>query len=139
MSYSNCQKAAKKCRHASHEARYVVIYACSKSNEYSLSYSHFLGSSTERITLYLALGKHYLNLYLHKIKKTPSPNWNCPEKAIQTARNLMLECTLFSNDPPAVLKSLSPPLVLKYHINTFSITIFLRNTFKALQEESKGT
>ena len=40
-------------RHASHEARYVVIYACSKSNEQSLIYSHFLGSSTERITLYI--------------------------------------------------------------------------------------
>ena len=40
-------------RHASHEARYVVIYACSKYNEQSLRYSHFLGSSTERIALYL--------------------------------------------------------------------------------------
>ena len=33
LSYSTCQRAAKKYRHASHEARYVVIYACSKSNE----------------------------------------------------------------------------------------------------------
>jgi hypothetical protein len=39
-------------RHASHEARYVVIYACSKFNEWSLRYSHFLGSSTVRITLH---------------------------------------------------------------------------------------
>ena len=33
LSYSTCQRAAKKYRHASHEARYVVIYACSKSHE----------------------------------------------------------------------------------------------------------
>jgi hypothetical protein len=51
LSYSTCQRAAKKYRHASHEARYVV-HACSKSNEYSLRYSHFLGSSTEKITPY---------------------------------------------------------------------------------------
>jgi hypothetical protein len=48
----------------------------------------------------------------------------------------MIECS--SKDRPAVLKSLPPPLVLKYHINTVSITSFLRNIFKALQEESKG-
>ena len=51
--FSECQRAANKYRHASHEARYVVIYACSKSNEQSLRYSHFLGSSTGRITLYI--------------------------------------------------------------------------------------
>ena len=49
---SGCQRAVNKYRHASHEARYVVIYACSKSNEQSLRYSYFLGYSTERITLY---------------------------------------------------------------------------------------
>jgi hypothetical protein len=76
--------------------------------------------------------------YLHKINRTPSPNCNCPEKAIQTACHLMTECSLFSNDRPEVLKSFPPPLVLKYHINTVSITSFLRNIFKALQEESKG-
>jgi len=76
--------------------------------------------------------------YLYKINKTPSPNCNCPEKVIQTARHLMLECSLFSNDRPTVLRSLPPPLVLKYHINTVRITSFLRNIFKALQEESNG-
>jgi len=79
-----------------------------------------------------------LRSYLHRINKTPSPNCNYSEKAIQTARYLMIECSLFSNDRPAVLKSLPPTLVLKYHINTLSITSFLTNTFKALQEESKG-
>jgi len=76
--------------------------------------------------------------HLYKINKTPSPNCNCPEKAIQTARHLMLECSLFSNDRPTVLKSLPPPLILKHHINTGSITSLLRNIFKALQEESNG-
>jgi hypothetical protein len=67
----------------------------------------------------------------------PSSNCNCPEKAIQTALHLVIECSLFSKDRPAVLKSLPPPLVLNYHINTVSITSFLRNNFHALQEESK--
>jgi hypothetical protein len=72
--------------------------------------------------------------YLHKINKAPSPNCNCLERA----RHLMIECSVFSNDRPAILKSLPQRLVLKYHINTVSITSYLRNTFKALQEESKG-
>jgi hypothetical protein len=42
--------------------------------------------------------------YLHKMNKTPSPNCSCPEKAIPTARHLMLEGSLFSNDRPAVLQ-----------------------------------
>ena len=76
--------------------------------------------------------------YLHKINNTPSPNCNCPAEAIQTDRHLITECSLFSNDRPAGLKSLPPPLVLKHHINSVSITGFLRNIFQALQEESKG-
>ena len=59
-------------------------------------------------------------------------------EAIQTARHLLLECSLFSNYRPPVLKSLPPPLILKYHINTVSITRFLRNIFDAIQEESTG-
>jgi hypothetical protein len=50
----------------------------------------------------------------------------------------MLGCSIFSKDPPPVLKSLSPPLVLKYHLNTVSITRLLRSIFNALQEESTG-
>ena len=56
---SGCQRAANKYRHASHETGYVVIYERSKSNEQSLRYQHFLGSSTERITLY------FLRRYLY--------------------------------------------------------------------------
>jgi hypothetical protein len=36
-----------------------------------------------------------------------------------------------------VFKSLPPPPVLKYHTNTVSFTSFLRNIFKAPEEESK--
>jgi hypothetical protein len=42
-------------KYMTHEARYLVIYACSKSNEYSLRYSHFLGFGNDRITLYFVL------------------------------------------------------------------------------------
>jgi hypothetical protein len=76
--------------------------------------------------------------YLHKMNKRPSPNCNCPENAIQTARHLLSKCSIFSKDRPPVLKSLPPPLVLEYHTNTVSITRFLRSIFKALQEESTG-
>jgi hypothetical protein len=48
---SGCHRTANNYRHASHEARYAVIYACSKPNKQSLRHSNFLGSSTERITL----------------------------------------------------------------------------------------
>ena len=77
--------------------------------------------------------------YLHEINKTPLPNCNCPEKAIQTARHLMIEYSFFSNDRPAihVLKSLPPPLVLKHHINTGSITSFLRNISKHFKKNPK--
>jgi len=40
--------------------------------------------------------------YLHKINKMPSPNCNCPEKTVQTAHHLMLECSLWSKDTAQV-------------------------------------
>jgi hypothetical protein len=73
--------------------------------------------------------------YLHKMNKTPSPICKCPEKGVQTARHLLTECSLFSSERPTVLQTLSPPLVLKYHINTIRITIFLRSIFHTLQEQ----
>jgi len=69
----------------------------------------------------------------------PSPNCNCPQKAIQTARHLMTECSLFSKDRPAVHKSLPPTLVLKYHINTVSIIKlpqeYLQSTSRRIQRK----
>jgi len=67
--------------------------------------------------------------YLHKINKTPSSNFNCSEKTVQTAHHLMQECSLWSKDRPSVLKSLSPNLVLQYHTNTVGITIFFRRIY----------
>ena len=65
--------------------------------------------------------------YLYKMNKT-----------VQTARHLLLECSLWSKDRPTVLKSLPPPLVLQFHITTVSITNFLRRIFQALQEDAQG-
>jgi len=36
----------------------TTVQACSKSNEQSLRYLHFLGSTTERITLYITSKKN---------------------------------------------------------------------------------
>ena len=73
--------------------------------------------------------------YLHKMNKTPSPTCSCPEKAVQTSHHLMTECSLFSSERPTVLQTLPLPLVLEYHINTVSVTSFLRNIFHTLQEQ----
>ena len=70
--------------------------------------------------------------YLCKMNKTTFPYCNCPAKTVQTARHLLLECNLWSKDHPTALKSLPPPLVLQFHINTVSITKFLRRIFQAL-------
>jgi ribonuclease HI len=75
--------------------------------------------------------------YLHKMKKTSSPTCSCPEKAVQTAHHLMTECSLFSSERPAALRTLPPPLILKHHINTVSVTSFLRNILHSLQEQLK--
>jgi hypothetical protein len=74
-------------------------------------------------------------LHLDKMKKTPSPICSCPKKDVQTARHLLTECSLFSNEQLAVFQTLFPTLVLKYHINTVSITGFLRSKFHTLQEQ----
>ena len=83
---SGCQRAVNKYRHASHEARYVVIYACSKSNEYSLRYSHFLGSSTERITLYMSVImslEAYRDKEPRKIPQVPIPSGSVNQPSVR--------------------------------------------------------
>jgi hypothetical protein len=45
-------------QHVSHEARYLLIYVYSKCNAWSLRYSHFPESSTERITLYIPVSDY---------------------------------------------------------------------------------
>ena len=83
--------------------------------------------------------QHIKGSYLHRMNIAPSPNCNCPEKTLQTAHHLMLECSLLSKDRPPVLKTLPPPLILQYHINTVSITSFLRRIFQAIQDDSEET
>ena len=45
----------------------------------------------------------FFRSYLHNMKMAPTPLCSCPEKIEQTARHLMIECSLFSKDRPAVL------------------------------------
>ena len=73
--------------------------------------------------------------YLHKMNRTSSPICKCPEKAVQTARHLLLECSLFSTERPTALQTLAPHLVLKHHINTISVTSFLKSILHTLQEQ----
>ena len=75
--------------------------------------------------------------YLHKMKKTPSPTCSCHQKVVQTARHLMTECSLFSRERPAALRTLPPPLILKQHTNTVGVTSSLRNILHSLQEQQK--
>ena len=72
--------------------------------------------------------------YLFKMNKVPSPNCNCPESPAQTAIHLLTECTMFSRDRPAALKTIPLPLMLKYHINTVTVTNFLQHIFRKLKE-----
>ena len=46
----------------------TTVQACSKSNEKSLRYSHFLGSSTERITLYIS--NNHVSVYRNELNSS---------------------------------------------------------------------
>ena len=43
------------------------------------------------------------------MEKVPTPLCTCLEKAEQTARHLMLECSMLSKERPKVLQNLPPP------------------------------
>jgi len=58
-----------------------------------------------------------------ELKKVPTPFCSCPEKVEQTARHLMIECSLFSKDRPAVLRNLPLPLILQFHIHSRRLQI----------------
>jgi len=55
----------------------------------------------------------------------------------QTARHLMIECSLFSKDRPAVLQNLPLPMITQCHIHTFDVYRLIKNIFQMLQEQSK--
>ena len=74
--------------------------------------------------------------YLYKMKKASSSLCRCPEKAEQTAQHLMIECSILSQERPAVLQNLPLPLIMQYHINTVDVSKLLKNIFHMLQEQS---
>jgi len=75
--------------------------------------------------------------YLHKMIKVPTPHCNRPAESEQTARHLMLECSLLYKEHPTVLRNLPLPLIMKYHINTFEVSRFFKAIFNMLQDQSK--
>jgi hypothetical protein len=76
--------------------------------------------------------------YLHKMKKTASPTCSCPDRAVQTARHLMTECSQYSRNRPAILQKLPPHMILKHHIHTASVSSLLNHILHSLQEEPEG-
>jgi hypothetical protein len=76
--------------------------------------------------------------YLFKSKKAPTTLCNCPEKAEQTARHLMTDCSLFSKERPVVFRKLPLPLIMQYHINTVEVSRLIKNIYHMLQEQSKS-
>ena len=76
--------------------------------------------------------------YLHRMKKTALPTCSCPERAVQMARHLITECSLFSSNHPAVLQNLPPHLILKYHVHTARVSTFLSNILHSLLGEPEG-
>jgi ribonuclease HI len=67
--------------------------------------------------------------HLHKMKKSPTPLCSCPEKVEQTARYLMIECSLFSKDRPAALQNLPLPMITQFHIHTVNVHRLIKNIF----------
>ena len=74
--------------------------------------------------------------YLNKMKKVPTPHCTCPEESKQTARHLMLECSLLYKERPTVLRNLPLPLIMKYHITTVEVSRFFKAIFNTLQDQS---
>jgi hypothetical protein len=57
---------------------------------------------------------------------------NCPEKSEQTARHLILDCSLLSKERPTALQNLTLTQIMKYHINTVDISRFFKDIFHML-------
>ena len=71
------------------------------------------------------------------MKKSPTPLCSCPEKVEQTARHLIIECSLFSKDRPAALQNLPLPMKTQFHIHTADVHGLSKNIFQMLHEQSK--
>jgi hypothetical protein len=76
--------------------------------------------------------------YLFKRKKALTTLCNCPEKAEQTARHLMTDCSPFSKERPAVFRKFPLPLIMQYHINTAEVSRLIKSIKHMLQEQSKS-
>ena len=57
------------------------------------------------------------------------------EESEQTARHLMLECSLLCKERPTVIQNLPLPTIMKYHINTVEVTRFMTAFFQMLQDQ----
>jgi hypothetical protein len=69
--------------------------------------------------------------------KVPTSLCNCPAKSEQTARPLILDCSLLSKERPTALQNLILPQTMKYHINTVDISRFFKAIFHMLQDQPK--
>jgi hypothetical protein len=73
-----------------------------------------------------------------KGKKAPTPLCSCPEKAEQTARHLMIDCSLLSKERPAVFRKLPLLQIMQYHINTIDVYRLIKYIYHMVQEQSKS-
>jgi len=101
------------------EEYYIKIWNAAYTNSEKASHTKSLIPSTlHRMTLTFwpnhiltQFLKNYgcFRSYFYKSKKTPTPLCSCPEKAEQTARHLITDCSLFSKERPAVFWKLPLP------------------------------
>jgi len=130
------------------EEFYIKIWNASYTNSEKASHTKpLVPSILHRMTLTLwpnHIFTHFLTnhgcfrSYLYKRKKAPKPLCSCPEKAEQTARHLMTDCSLFSKERPAVSRKLPLSQIMQYHINTAEVSRLIKNIYHMLQEQSKS-
>lgn len=75
--------------------------------------------------------------YLYKMGKVPTSICNCPEKSEQTARHLILDCSLLSKERPTALQTITLPQITKYNINTVDFSRIFKASFHMLQDQQK--
>jgi hypothetical protein len=76
-------------------------------------------------------------MHLYKMGNVHTSICNCPEKSEQTARHLMLDCSLLSKERPTALQNLTLPRIMKYHINTVDISRFFKTICHMLRDQPK--
>ena len=71
------------------------------------------------------------------MEKVPTPLCTCLEKAEQTARHLMLECSILLKESPTVLQNLPPPPDNEIPHKHIDVSRFFKAIFHMLQDQSK--